>query len=88
MTDKINVDDTFPKGSVQSAEPETVAERMRRELLANVPALTACLVIGIGMIFGIALSFGSEKIQQSGVQLVTTMVGAAAGYLFASKQQS
>jgi hypothetical protein len=89
MTNSINVNSGLPPGAVTLAEPETAAERMFRLGLANIPSLAAGAVLVLGLLVGIGLTaFSSnQSLQQGGLQLITTIVGAAAGFLFATKSQ-
>jgi hypothetical protein len=85
LPEQIPVEEVLPKSSVQIAE--TPMERMLRLLLSDINRVTALIVITIGLVGCLVIIGVSESLRTGAFQLFSTIVSAALGFFFGSRER-
>ena len=86
---KISANDVVPEGQVEGVHPETRTERFIRIVTDSVRMFTASIIAIAGFVVLVCVIWSANpeyvKYHDGAWSLILTMIGAALGFMFASK---
>ena len=87
MSEKRSVDDVLAKDAVHAVREETTLERVMRVLAQHGSSIASFSLILFGAVFSAIISILSDKLSTQAFQLFASLIGLAAGYLFATQSK-